>query len=147
MTTSAQAPGRDDTLTGTLDDDELESLMDEVASILETEDDLELTDEKLHDLQRGRQDLGEQYFDIRDGPVFIEPRQTKEIVLVDDPESGTHVLPQEMLRRVEGPAEPVHDVVSLDPDDPVLPDEESVENSEEIYSRGWFSRILDRFSN
>ncbi len=143
MRARARAPGREDTLTGTLDDEDLQSLMDEVASILETEEDLEATDEQLHDLRRGRADLGEHYFDIRDGPVIIDPKQVKDIVLVDEPTSGAHAVPSDVLQLVDDPARQ-EDFVSFDPED-ALEDEDSVENSEEIYSRGWFSRILDRF--
>lgn len=98
-------------------DREFELQLEEMASILETDDDLAadeaiaaLVDEDYHDLTEDDIDLGEEFFNLRDGPVVIgaprvvpDPevereapeRECRDIQLVVDypaDEAGNHVV-------------------------------------------------------
>lgn len=149
-----------DRITAQKTDDEFEALLDEMASILETEDDLIGDDEaflehdeSFHDLtDTGADvDLGEEYFNLRDGPVVIgapvvDPdlkddaaiAESQEIQLVFDErpdDSSGHVVHYRMT-----PADD-RDVLSLDYDEV---DDEPEEESEPSLDRGTVRKRLGR---
>lgn len=141
------APQDTDKVTDLKRDDEFELLLEEMASILETDEDLtadegilHLADGDYHDLRDDDVDLGEEYFNLRDGPVVIgapvvDPdvrrteapeQETQEIQLVFEepsPEAGEHVVRFRMTPSGD------RDVLSLDPDHGMGDEEEDSQPS------------------
>ncbi len=147
-------------------DDEFELMLEEMASILETDEDLDedggvalLADEAIHDLRDDEVDLGEEYFNLRDGPVVIgapvvDPtvrkneapeQETQEIQLVVDypaDEAGNHVV--EFRLTPDGD----RDVLSLDfdsVDDEPDEDEESQPSLSKSTVRRRLGKLLSVF--
>jgi hypothetical protein len=148
-------------------DDEFELMLDEMASILETDEELTvdegipvLASEDYHDLRDDDIDLGEEYFNLRDGPVVIgapnvDPeadveREAPELecrdiqLVVDYPadEAGNHVVSFRMSPESE------RDVLSLDfdsIDDEVDDDEDSQPSLNRSTVRRRLNKLLSVF--
>ncbi len=122
-------PTDTDKVTPPKHDEEFEAMLEEMASLLETEEDLdvnELSDDDFHSLDDGAADLGEEYFNLRDGPVVVgapvvdpelrdDPAATEsqEIQLIFDDRpagNGDHVVEFRMM-----PGED-RDMLSMDAD-------------------------------
>ena len=131
------------------DTEEFESLLDEVASILETEDGLEVEDGpkiegeldaediELIDSEEQLVDLGQDYFDLRDGPLTLGPAH------VAESRSHAERAQAEEARWNTGIQLVDDDVATLDPDDePALPLGTSVQEQRD--PRSWFARAVAR---
>jgi hypothetical protein len=156
-----------DKITAQKRDDEFELMLEEMASILETDEELTvdegnpvLADEDLHDLRDEDIDLGEEYFNLRDGPVVIgapaaipelevEPEapelECRDIQLVVDypaDEAGNHVVSFRMTPEGD------RDVLSMDfdsVDDEADEDEDSQPSLNRSTVRRRLGKLLSVF--
>ena len=144
------------------DTEEFESLLDEMASVLETEDDLEAgADDAFDDVawidseelvpEDEVADAGEDYHDLRDGPFDLGP-----IHVVEFKSSAEHLQAEEArwvtdIQLVDDEPRPCSaaqpsprssDVLTLDPDDEPMSDVASPDIHED--PEGWFTRVTER---